>query len=251
MSLMRLALRAATVSALSAAPHPTIAGPLVFDSKMDPIEHTAEETALPCLLVYTDRDEAITLDRGNGRTFRERQILLVIEAVIASFSGQSVTFIETDAELEAMLDLFEWQVWRTLNDPYSAAARPWQALVKRTEDWKSEPGRSANKTSRMAVRQIHISCIVNNDCLPAALALPPGARAELPEPASLLDAPYLAPLEEALRTNPSFAGLVEQLREARTGVPSRAVPVLTTIGWRLNNPQPDGTPSPDVIFTAR
>lgn len=243
MSLIRLQLRSATVLALSnneATPFPTIAGPLVFDSKMDPIADTLGETMMPCVIVYTDKDEQTKLDRGNGTLFHERRIGLTIECCIGTFSKNGATWLETDPELEAMLDVFEWQVWFTLWGQ-SPGAVAWRKLIKQIESWSSVPGRSADGNTRISVRQITAHLIVNNDCRPQVGIVGPGESFPTPQVDSLLGVPYLAGLEETLRKKPEFAVLAEQLAAARTGSPMTILPRLAGIsmGYYTMTPNPE------------
>lgn len=233
MSLVRLALRQSIVAALTNAyepPYPTIAGAFVFDSKVDPPEHTAAETLMPCIIVYTDADEHMQLDRATGRQFTSRQITCVLELVIGSFqreadSAPTFSAVQTDAEMEAMMDLFEWQVWRAINHPAATGNAAFGKLVKRIEEWKSEPARAAEQANRLALRQIVFQAHTANDCLPT---LGMGPLVEAPA-AQFFEAPYLAALQEAIENNPDLATLCDQLRRARTGTPDVLLPPLKDV----------------------
>lgn len=244
MSLIRLALRAATVLALSnyeKEPFPTFAGPFVFDSKMDPIADTVGETLLPCAIVYTDKDEQLKPDTGSGGiVFHERRIALTIECCIGTFSKAGPKWIETDPELEAMLDLFEWQVWFALQGQ-SAGAIAWRKLVKRVEAWVSVPGRSAEGNTRISVRQINAVLVVNNDCRPQVGVLGPGEAFPAPQTDDLLGVPYLAALEKTLKTKPEFAHLADLLAAARAGQPVTVLPRFAgmSMGFYTMTPNPE------------
>lgn len=236
MSLNRLALRTAAVEAIigDLTTFATIAGALVFDSKMDPLEHDSAETVLPCVIVYTDMDKSEGLDKGGGKTFTRRTVTLFIEAVIGTYMGQHLTPVQTDAELEALLDCFEWQIERALKDPFAPTSRRFQNLVRGYDGWQSAPARSAKDANRISMRQMTIECCINQDCLPSAMALAPGDVVTIPKAARYFDAPYLKPVEDLISTQPAFANLADALREARTGVPSRALPLLRRLGFKTD-----------------
>ena len=241
MSLMRLALRAATVDALSnggVAPFPTIAGPMIFDSKIDGLEHSATETMLPCVIVYTNRDLSHLPTKNQDNSFDQRQIELCMDLIIGTHVGDSFKYVDTDAEMEALLDLFEWQVWRTLNDPYSAKAKTWLKMVRSIDGWGSEPAREAKAANRLAMRQITALVRIKNDCLPAALMVRPGERVMVPNIEPLITVPYLSAMNDVLKSNPTFAVLREQLREARTGVPSRSIPAFEGVDMQIDTTEP-------------
>jgi hypothetical protein len=251
MSMVRLSLRHNLVNGLSGlgtAP-PTIAGLSVFDSKIDQPVHDATETMLPAIIVYTDRDVGMNLDRNTGRTYSERHISVVIECIIGSFMKVQVEgkpepvqvyrAVETDAEMEAMLDLFEWQVASAIYNPQYAPLRGFNAMVKRIEEWTSEPARSADQASRLSLRQITFTAVTNNDCRPGLAVLGQGER--LPRPSAnvvYFDAPYLAGLQQMIDEFPSMETLRDQLRSLRTGVPLQVVGKFQTMRMKIDNIDP-------------
>lgn len=230
MSLVRLGLRAATVAALNnngSAPYPTMAGALVFDSKQDPLEHLTTETLLPAIVIYTGDDRQENMDRGTGRSYRERVVDLIIDCVIGTWTEENgITAVETDPEMEAMLDIFEWQVWRVFNDSSNEHALALNKMVKRYDSWSSIPVRDAKQANRHAIRQMTIECVIANDCYPSLECLAPGATRELPEVTEFVSVPYLSDMNSIIATEAAFEVLREQLREVITGVPVATVPPL-------------------------
>ena len=197
----RLLLRAATVLALTrggAGPFPTMAGEAVFDSKLTPVMDIAQEAQTPIGLVYTGEEKRRNLDT-NGSALWCRNIDLIIEIAIGSFGKNGVEWVETDAELEALLDFFELEVEAALSDLSNPWAAAWRKLVRKIEHWDSEPFRSSEQNVRYAVRQIVIGVEINNDCLPRPTIEP----VRLARPATL-DVPYLSGLTETLKSNPVF-----------------------------------------------
>jgi hypothetical protein len=123
MSLARCALRLATVEALrptallvSDGPRPTIAKKCVFDSRLDPIEDLAVGESRPVVVVYTDDDEGSPGQKVGGPPFKQLVELCFEVSVVASAPSDAdpAVFVagipETDAELEASLDLLEAQI---------------------------------------------------------------------------------------------------------------------------------------------
>lgn len=244
MSLSRLALRGSIIKMLTndfSEPYPTIAGPAVWDMKMDPIDHNTGETMLPIVVVYTDADEHSLLDRGEGRMFREHMVNVFIELALGTFpdgeGSTTMSYVETDAELEALLDLFEWQVWRQFYTNWSPSSQPFHRMVKRIESWESAPARQIEQNNRLSLRQMAIKVTLAPDCLPQALLLPEGAVPPInAKPTSLeaIDLPYLSGLQDTLLNNPTFAGLCDQLRAVQTGRPSVTVRRLDTASFKTD-----------------
>ena len=252
MSLSRLMLRGALVRALTndfKEPYPTIAGPAVWDTKMDPVEVNTGESMLPIVVIYTDADQHMLLDRGEGRVFREHQVTCYIEIALGTFpeapEGQKISYVETDAELEAMLDLFEYQVWYQIQNQWLPSTGPLHGLVKRIEGWESAPARQVDQNSRLSMRQITLDVVLKPDCLPQALLLPGGAAPpayDKPDSLDVIkDLPYLTELQETLLSNPDFAGLCDQLRAVQSGRPSVTVRRLETASFKADvlDPQVD------------
>lgn len=127
MSLNRTALRLATVVALTnnvSAPFPTMAEQRVFDSRLDPAEIAEDSERQPYIVVYTDDDAGDELSTNNGGPPWGRTIDLVLHMAVGAYgelvdseTGQTITGfgpIETDAQIEALLDLVEYQAERAL-----------------------------------------------------------------------------------------------------------------------------------------
>lgn len=223
MSLNRLLLRARTIGALTKqdgdVSPPTIAGDAVFNSRLDDIEFDADKIELPLIVVYTDEDEGTLLNRGAGDGAFNRNITLRIEIAIGTFQKTVVDgkaniqylLPSTDAELEALLDLFEAQVWRSLRMPGRAASAKWWKLVKRLEGFQSLPDRSIDGNNRLAARRLFLKCAVPNDCLPVvALGQAPNKPPTSP---TLADAPWLNPMFEKLAQNEGYKSAIDVLRE--------------------------------------
>lgn len=171
----RTALRIATVAALlngGATPYPTLAGPGVFDSRSDAIDDVTEDGHMPAIIVRTDEDRFTTT---NSAVTGQRAIEMRIECSILTGARDDegalkASWAETDAELEAFLDLMEYQVIDSL---YGSG--PW-ALWWRN---RFSPGQrlslpvwtqpSAGRT-RLAVRELTLSFPrARGYCLPQPL----------------------------------------------------------------------------------
>src|SRR5712691_8718380 len=126
MSLARTALRLATLEALRPSaslpdgPWPTLAGKAVFDSRLDPIEDLQPGESRPVVCVYTDDDEGTSSQKPGGPPFKQIVELCFELSVIARVASvddpggdpgaYEAGVPETDAELEASLDLLEAQI---------------------------------------------------------------------------------------------------------------------------------------------
>lgn len=228
--LSRIKIRSAIVAALATGPpYPTIAGPLVFDSRLDNIWDADPGGPMPAVLVYTDDDKNDLLDTASGGGAYSRELQVCIELVVGSFSDKDqgdFNLVTTDAELEAMLDVLEHQIWTALNDPLSDLAIALMKLHRGWTAWNSEAARSADKQQRLAARRISARLKVSQECIiPATfddVVQPDPIDPALP----LFDAPYLRPLSDMLLTRPEMAGLVDMIRWQQGG-PLPASRVLT------------------------
>ena len=236
----RLMLRLAAVNALLPQPgeaSPTIAGESVFDSRLDDIEFDGDAIEIPLLIVYTEDDEMVLQDRGQGSGAFERHIILRIEMALGSFSASTTDGVKrvtyglptTDAELEALLDIFEASVWRTIMHPVRPASVALQEMVVQWDTWHSVASRTVDSNNRLAARTITARCRVHPDCRPGTSLLPIAKSDALPV---FHDAPYLNPLIAALAKDPKNAGLMSMLREVAGGGPQIQVPQFLRMGTR-------------------
>lgn len=232
--LNRLMLRLAAVNMLTPQldePAPTIAGIAVFDSRLEDIEFDAERIELPVILVYAEEDEHVLQDRGRGSGSYERHINLRFELALGSFSATVVDGVKrvtyglptTDAELEALLDIFEAQVWRAFWHPVRPASIALQAMIVQVDTWSSSVSRSVSDNNRLAARTITCRCRIPQDCRPRTTLEPVPPSDTVPK---FTDAPYLDPLIATLALDPRNAGLMATLREAAGGGPQIQVPAF-------------------------
>lgn len=173
MSLDRTALRLAACMALTngfAPPYPTIAGPRVYDSRIDPIQGATADDLVPIVIVATEHHEAENLSQTSGGPPFGNAVDLVLELSIGMIDkeGGLVLSIETEPELEAMLDRFEQQVkWALLRDPVS----PWtgwvhgnaHSVATRVTAWRSDVFRERDGSARLSARQIAIKVDLRAD----------------------------------------------------------------------------------------
>ncbi len=214
MSLERTALRLGVVMALSngyAAPWPTIAEARVFDSRIDPIEGLGKGDLAPMAVVYTDDDEGEQLSDNNGGPPFRHMVKLCIELVIG-MGGEAnedgtvpAVMVQTEPELEAMLDLFETQVDRIFRHPVTPwATRLFEHLIVRVESWKSTRYVEREGQARIAARQIVATVMLPQPPEPEIVATAPTGTQPIPAPLGPLlqaivdgDGPY-APSASAL-----------------------------------------------------
>lgn len=161
MSMNRLLTRLAAVSALNnfgEGPWPTIAGPNVFDSKIEPVDDSVFDRAFPTCVVYTDYDKD-HWNKGN-KVHQPRLLTLTLELLVVTaqkVGGDSATYQldcpETDSEIETSLDIFEAQIYRALaagneaSDCFSYLCPGYEAVISRR-------GASVEGGLRLAARQI-------------------------------------------------------------------------------------------------
>lgn len=219
--LNRIKIRSAIVAALTAGPpFPTVAGPQVFDSRLDNIWDADPGGPMPVVMVYTDDDHNDLLDTASGSGAYARVLTVCIEILVGSFSDTDkgeFNLATTDVEVEALLDLLEWQIWVALNDPLSPYAAAVMKLHKGWMSWNSEVSRSADKQQRLAARRIQARLRVPQECVMGAdfsdVVQPDPIGADVP----LFDAPYLKPFSDLLLQRPELSGLVDMIRWSQGG----------------------------------
>jgi hypothetical protein len=139
MSLVRTALRLAAINALQGADAnsgPTIARNRVYDSRISDFNPEAyPDDAMPTVIVLTDNDEGDGLSKQNGGPPFDRHVGLCFELgmiqKVSDETGTDMVYPHTDAQLEAALDMLEFQIGRRLGyDPdasgvlFRSIARP-------------------------------------------------------------------------------------------------------------------------------
>lgn len=155
--MIRTALRLSTIAAITnggAQPYPTLAGGQVYDSRQDAIENLVAEGRYPVIIVRTDTDQR-NPRQTNSRQIELRIEMSVVTALKNSAGDWQVGWPEIDAELEAFLDLMEWQVkvalmgdgkWATW---WQDAWSPWDQEIS-TPLW-ADP---KEERTRLAIREL-------------------------------------------------------------------------------------------------
>jgi hypothetical protein len=232
----RLLLRSAVVGALM---NRTIAEGRVFDTMIGDVQKSADDQWLPFISVYTDIDRRRGQGAGDARQTYERLIDITIEIGVGRWTQQEVPaqgdappqmqdvfgLIETDAELEAVLDLFELQVFRSLHNP-SPHALALHNMVQDWQSWDSIPGREGNGlNNKISCRNLTITVRVRDDCRP-------DARSIYPRFETL--APNLCALVTQIAKTPALASMREMLKELYGETPLPAPNPLLRFGMYVD-----------------
>ena len=165
MSLNRLITRLSVVSALNnymqGEPWPTLAGPNIFDSKIEPVEDMKLDRAFPCCVVYTDYDKD-HWNKGAG-AHKDRMMTITLELLIVQAeqvegeNGAPPTYQLdcpfTDSEIETSLDIMEMQIFRALAQG-TEASDCFNYLCPSYHNVISRRGASVEGGQRLAARQI-------------------------------------------------------------------------------------------------
>lgn len=160
MSVYRTITRLAVVSALNnymKEPYPTLAGPYIFDSKIEPVEDMATDTAFPCVVVYTDYDK----DQWTkaGRSHADRVMSLTLELLVVQRDSEKadgsykLECPMTDSEIESTLDVLEAQVFKALTAG-GEASDAFNFICTGYINTISRRGASVEGGLRLAARQI-------------------------------------------------------------------------------------------------
>lgn len=167
--MIRTALRLMTVAALAGtqAARPTLAEGRIYDSRIDGLDPAdLSEAGKPVIIVRCEDDEGEALDGNNGGPPFERNIDLCIEIgmVAREQDGEEIVvgYAETDAELEAFIDLVEYQVIMTLTRSAAALPTLWRRLA-RAYSYKSHRQAMGESGIKFAMRETIYKVMCNDD----------------------------------------------------------------------------------------
>lgn len=155
-----LAVRLATVRAIRGK---TIAEERVFDSAINELDQMISDDRAPLVVVYTDEDQ--TDNDGRDLMQRDRQLSLMIEiavadrVVIKDETGDDVVTVSipnTDAGIEASLNILERQVMRCLLADTGVWPELWRTLVVKVHSTTSVRGATVEEGVRFGARQINM-----------------------------------------------------------------------------------------------
>lgn len=149
-----LAVRLATVRALRGR---TLCGDKVHDTVIEALDQFRDADRSPFISVYTDKDFA-EVD-GRDLTQRARTLELTLELavgdrVVLKDGQEEIVIPNTDAGLEASLDILERQVLGTLTAGVGVWQDLWRTLVTRIASYETQSGASTDSGVRFAARQI-------------------------------------------------------------------------------------------------
>lgn len=223
--LERAALRLGAVMALTngfepldaeAGTYPTMAGARVYDSRMDPIEGLSEQELVPLVLVYTDSTDGESLSANNGGAPFKHSVSLIFELSIGMYvdAEQGIVTIQSEPELEMMLDLFEEQVRRAMFHP----TWPWSQrlvavgkdLLIRVESWDSSRYVERDANARLAARQITARVQLPQVDIVEVLTAAPADPTAIPTPLGPL-------LTEIIAADGPYASTAQAIEDLLTG----------------------------------
>lgn len=220
----RTALRLATVAALTAGgtTPPTIAGLNVFDSRRDAISDLEPDDRAPVIVVRTDEDFTDRRDStGKATTLARRTVALLIElSIVTARDDGTNDWPVSDAGLEAMLDLLEYQVhdalfgvtpWAMWWNEQATLHMPLLEIGSDVALIETDVG-----IVRFAARMLKLVHQVPEDCLP------PARRTDDPVPAAALPAALVAIFDKVAADG---AGKVKtDFAQIRTWLEARELP---------------------------
>jgi len=157
----RVLLRLAAASAASnffQEPYPTIAGPMIFDSKVEPIENFKVDIAYPTIVIYTDYDKNHVAHQDLPHTSRVMTVTFELLMAVMELQGDPggdyiMRTPQTDAELESSLDIMEHQLFESLRAPNSAA-NAFRTMAYGVENVVSRRGATTEGGTKIAARQV-------------------------------------------------------------------------------------------------
>lgn len=227
----RLVARLAGISALNNymdGPYPTLAGPMIFDSRIEPMEDFKQDQIFPLCVVYTDYEKDHWQHHTVNAT-RDRLLTVTFELLVAQISeipatvdgagnqvegGFVIEYPNTDSEIETTLDIFEIQVVEALAAD-NVAADCWRYLMSSYENVISRRGATVEGGTKLAARQVTIEAKVPRG--PVKGIIPPSVAAFL----------------DRLEQHADYAKRVPAIRSIYTGAAAltSAEQLLRTMGW--------------------
>jgi hypothetical protein len=233
MGLYRTALRLATIEALRptallgapvGAAWPTLAQWRVFDSRIDPIADITPAMHKAAIVVYTEATMGYGGQKRGGPPFRQEVDLVFEISQIASAPSDAdpTVYIAgvpyTDRELEAELDLIEWQIYYRLMFAQGADVPTvkvgsirksiWRALTgEMITDPRSAPHRTSEENARLAMRTMTWKIQVDDDHFPTCIGPPPAN----PDPLDTLPNPLRWVGKELIEVSETYKPLLEGL----------------------------------------
>lgn len=189
MSLARTALRLWAVETLNADPAiDALCLGRVYDSRVGELSSTE---AVPVITVFTEDDagEAYSANNG-GPPFDEKCELLLeiaMRATVPNPAGNGepplVGLVESDRQLEAMIDLLEHRAVRALTIADTLQAKLLRdAVTRRVTSFKSMRFVSDETNVKLAVRMVHLAVQLKGETPDDPRSPPTGAFAVLPNP---------------------------------------------------------------------
>lgn len=238
MSYNRLILRLSAVAALAnfwkdADNYPTLAGNLIFDSKVEPIENMEIDVVYPTIVVYTDYDKNGIAHQSVPHTERLTTVTFELLMAVMQPAQEGVGYIihtpTTDTELEASLDVLEAQMFAALRAKNSAA-NCFNTMAYGVDSITSRRGATVEGGTKIAARQV---------------------TAELKtiqELANPLLAPYIATFLDDLATSPGCQRLEPQVRALYTASNSldSYERIRRSMGWSEEAHSKLGYPLPNA-----
>ena len=157
----RTDIRLGVIAALTnnaSAPWPTFAEDRVYDSKQDVLFHAQGQADLPAITVYTDTTRRRPIQDGTPPFMSTLDI--IIEMSIGGVGGR----VETDAEIEEKLDVFEEQVLEAIFSGTSENAIKLRKMYKKVLQADSMRLANSESHSRLAMRDLVIVVEYNQSC---------------------------------------------------------------------------------------
>lgn len=184
MALARTALRLAVVEALLADPTvASICGIRIFDSRISELDSTEP---VPVVTVLTEDDGGKAWSQNGGVPFDERCELtleIAMRCLADVADGQAIGVVETDREIEAVLDLLEHCAVECITvgeTPQAKLIR--SAVTRRVTEFKSMRFTSDDTSVKLAIRVIHLTTDLKGEDQGDATVEPTGPYAHLPQP---------------------------------------------------------------------
>jgi hypothetical protein len=157
----RTDIRLGVIAALTnnaSAPWPTFAEDRVYDSKQDVLFHAQGQAELPAVTVYTDTTRRRPIQDGTPPFMSTLDV--IIEMTIGGVGGK----VETDAEIEEKLDIFEDQILEALFSGTSENAIKLRKMYKKVLQADSMRLANSESHSRLAMRDLVVTVEYNHRC---------------------------------------------------------------------------------------
>ena len=159
----------AVLTNMMAQPYPTLAGNRVYDSRSVDLQVDLGHAPKPSISIYTDTTKYAPVNpMCRGFAPFKVELQLIIEMSLSGWSDQ----VQTDNQMEELLDLMEEQVMRALFESGSDEMSAWHTMFTKILDVRSMRLSNSEYSVRLGHRDLVIDLEYSTRCNDISIAFP-------------------------------------------------------------------------------